>query len=247
MYVISSSQRNAGRGRQTYLAAYATHAFLAACVVSITTFVFDPGSSQFVNNFRLSSSSAGASAVPHDVPRVLSGGDHLDETLHTNALCSEQVLGTFSLGAIMPTMWQSELDSDNMRVSRQHAAFGLQYKYDVYTLLQGLVEKVAPLHLHTFVAFLIVSTRNRQITQVSRPSSLQTPRRADSEMIDVGCGTTPLAENRHLSCARCWTTNSSFPIERKRRGSSTKPTMGTEFIFFFMVELARFMVDSLFL
>ena len=36
-------------------------------------------------------------------------------------------------------------------------------------------------------------------------------------------------------------------IERKRRRrSSTKPTMGTKF-FFFMVELARFLVDSLFL
>ena len=36
-------------------------------------------------------------------------------------------------------------------------------------------------------------------------------------------------------------------IETERRRSSTKSTMGTEFFFFFMVELARFLVDSLFL
>ena len=34
---------------------------------------------------------------------------------------------------------------------------------------------------------------------------------------------------------------------KQRRRSSTKSTMGTEFFFFFMVELARFLVDSLFL
>ena len=49
-----------------------------------------------------------------EMSQVLSGGDHLDEALHTNALCSEQVLSTISLGAIMPTMWQSVLDSDNV-------------------------------------------------------------------------------------------------------------------------------------
>ena len=35
--------------------------------------------------------------------------------------------------------------------------------------------------------------------------------------------------------------------ETERRRNSQKSTMGTEFFFFFMVELARFMVDSLFL
>ena len=36
-------------------------------------------------------------------------------------------------------------------------------------------------------------------------------------------------------------------LKQKKRRSSQKSTMGTEFFFFFMVELARFLVDSLFL
>ena len=155
---------------------------------------------------------------------VLSGGDHLDEALHTNALCSQQVLNTKSLCAIIPTMWQSELESDNVSArltlpaqsagkACESTASSLRTTRTTSTSSRGLVEKVAILHVHTFVVILIVSTQIKQNMQVSRSSSLQTARRADSEVIHVGCGRTSLAENRHLFSARCGTTKNSLLLE----------------------------------
>ena len=87
------------------------------------------------------------------------------------------------------------------------------YKNDVYLLPQGLVEKVATLHLHTFVAFLIVSTQIKQTMQVSRSSSLQTARRADSEVIDVGVEAHLLQRTDICPVLGAGTTKSSFLLE----------------------------------